>query len=148
MLPLGAVAVLMRIVERKRLAGRFCLVFLINWAFSECMSVPLKAHIQGLLLKADGMLCCSMQLCPWFSTADELKYPGESALCLLNDRMPDLLLAPPMPIFLNVIVTLCWHMLLRCGMSLTHMYRNLSKQCLNSVCPDCRRSQRLFIFLG
>ena len=84
-LPLGAVAFLMRIVEQKRLAGQSCLVLLMTLAFSECTSVPLEAHIQDLLLKADGMLHCSMQLCPWLSTADALEYSGGSALPLLND---------------------------------------------------------------
>ncbi|DBA90507.1 TPA: hypothetical protein ACH3X1_003769 [Trebouxia sp. C0004] len=71
----GAVAVLMRIVERKRLAGQGCLVLLMILAFSRSISVPLKAHIQDLLSKANGMLHCSMQLCPWFPKADKLEYP-------------------------------------------------------------------------
>lgn len=112
-LALGAVAVLMRIVEQKRLAGQSCLLLLIILAFSGSTSVPLKTHIQDLLLKADGMLHCSMQLCPWFWKADELEYSGDySALSCQQSCMYEslltLLLTPTMPSFLNVIVTLCW----------------------------------------
>ena len=112
-LALGAVAVLMRIVEQKRLAGQSCLVLLITLAFSGSTSVPLKAHIQDLLLKADGMLRSSMQLCPWFCKADELEYSGEcSCLSRQQSCMHDLLLTslliPTMPSFLNLTVTLCW----------------------------------------
>ena len=112
-LALGAVAVLMRIVEQKRLAGQSCLVLLITLAFSGSTSVPLKAHIQDLLLKADGMLRCSMQLCPWFCEAEELEYPGEYSRLsrqqsCMHESLLTSLLTPAMPSLLNLTVTLCW----------------------------------------